>query len=81
MQERNRLFKLLKEVPFLVPYPSYSNFILCEVTSGIDAKKLKVCFEYLSNHMEIDLKKTYLEKEELNRFKHDTSSVPLTLSQ
>ncbi|XP_021900783.1 histidinol-phosphate aminotransferase, chloroplastic-like [Carica papaya] len=41
VQERNRLFKLLKEVPFLVPYPSYSNFILCEVTSGIDAKKLK----------------------------------------
>lgn len=39
--ERGRLFKLLKEVPFLNPYPSYSNFILCEVTSGMDAKKLK----------------------------------------
>ncbi|CAA2934367.1 histidinol-phosphate aminotransferase, chloroplastic-like [Olea europaea var. sylvestris] len=39
--ERERLFKLLKEVPFLNPYPSYSNFILCEVTSGMDAKKLK----------------------------------------
>ncbi|GER54866.1 histidinol-phosphate aminotransferase [Striga asiatica] len=39
--ERKRLFKLLKEVPFLNPYPSYSNFILCEVTSGKDAKKLK----------------------------------------
>ena len=23
------------------PYRSYSNFILCEVTSGMDAKKLK----------------------------------------
>ncbi|KAK6246610.1 hypothetical protein QUC31_001356 [Theobroma cacao] len=41
VQERDRLFKLLKEVPFLNPYPSYSNFILCEVTSGKDAKKLK----------------------------------------
>ena len=42
VQERDRLFKLLNEVPFLNPYPSYSNFILCEVTSGMDAKKLKV---------------------------------------
>jgi histidinol-phosphate aminotransferase len=41
VQERERLFKLLKEVPFLNPYPSYSNFILCQVTSGRDAKKLK----------------------------------------
>lgn len=41
IQERERLFKLLKEVPFLNPYPSHSNFILCEVTSGKDAKKLK----------------------------------------
>ncbi|KAL0447093.1 UNVERIFIED_CONTAM: Histidinol-phosphate aminotransferase, chloroplastic [Sesamum latifolium] len=41
VQERERLFKLLKEVPFLNPYPSHSNFILCEVASGVDAKKLK----------------------------------------
>ncbi|THU74279.1 hypothetical protein C4D60_Mb04t31700 [Musa balbisiana] len=41
LQERERLFSLLKEVPYLKPYPSYSNFILCEVTSGKDAKKLK----------------------------------------
>ncbi|KVG38855.1 Aminotransferase, class I/classII, partial [Cynara cardunculus var. scolymus] len=41
VQERERLYKLLKEVPFLNPYPSYSNFILCEVTAGRDAKKLK----------------------------------------
>lgn len=41
VQERNRLFKLLKEVPFLNPYPSHSNFILCEVKSDMDAKKLK----------------------------------------
>ncbi|KAG5608843.1 hypothetical protein H5410_020124 [Solanum commersonii] len=41
VQERERLFNLLKEVPFLDPYPSYSNFILCKVTSGMDAKKLK----------------------------------------
>lgn len=41
VQERERLFKLLKEVSFLNPFPSHSNFILCEVTSGMDAKKLK----------------------------------------
>lgn len=42
VQERERLFSLLKEVPYLNPYPSYSNFILCKVTSGKDPKKLKV---------------------------------------
>lgn len=41
VRERERLYGLLKELPFLKPYPSYSNFILCEVTSGKDAKKLK----------------------------------------
>ncbi|OVA01977.1 Aminotransferase [Macleaya cordata] len=41
VQERERLYSLLKEVPYLKPYPSYSNFILCEVTSGKDPKKLK----------------------------------------
>lgn len=41
VRERERLFGLLKEVPFLNPYPSQSNFILCEVTSGMDAKNLK----------------------------------------
>lgn len=41
VQERERLYKLLKEVPFLKPFPSCSNFILCEVTCGKDAKKLK----------------------------------------
>ncbi|KAL6341196.1 hypothetical protein AAG906_032312 [Vitis piasezkii] len=41
VQEQDRLYKLLKEVPFLNPFPSYSNFILCEVMSGMDAKKLK----------------------------------------
>lgn len=47
LQERERLYNLLKELPFLNPYPSYSNFILCEVTSGVDAKKLKVVFYFL----------------------------------
>ncbi|CAA7388348.1 unnamed protein product [Spirodela intermedia] len=41
VDERERLFRLLDEVPFLKPFPSFSNFILCEVTSGKDAKKLK----------------------------------------
>ncbi|XP_027346863.1 histidinol-phosphate aminotransferase, chloroplastic isoform X2 [Abrus precatorius] len=41
LKERGRLYDLLKEFPFLRPFPSHSNFILCEVTSGVDAKKLK----------------------------------------
>ncbi|KAJ6796127.1 histidinol-phosphate aminotransferase, chloroplastic-like [Iris pallida] len=41
VQERERLYNLLKEVPYLKPYQSYSNFILCEVKSGKDPKKLK----------------------------------------
>ncbi|KAL2926174.1 Histidinol-phosphate aminotransferase chloroplastic [Bienertia sinuspersici] len=41
VKEREKLYKLLQEVPFLKPFPSYSNFILCEVTTGLDAKKLK----------------------------------------
>ncbi|KAF9670649.1 hypothetical protein SADUNF_Sadunf13G0090800 [Salix dunnii] len=41
VEERERLFKFLQEVPFLTPFPSHSNFVLCEVKSGMDAKKLK----------------------------------------
>ncbi|EES05645.1 hypothetical protein BDA96_04G282100 [Sorghum bicolor] len=41
VQERERLFNLLEGIPFLKPFPSHSNFILCEVTSGKDAKKIK----------------------------------------
>ena len=33
VKEKGRLYQLLKEVPFLRPFPSYSNFILCKVTS------------------------------------------------
>lgn len=51
VQERDRLFKLLSEVPFLNPYPSYSNFILCEVTAGMDAKKLKVILCMIVVHL------------------------------
>ncbi|XP_062072979.1 histidinol-phosphate aminotransferase, chloroplastic-like [Humulus lupulus] len=41
LKERERLYNLLKDVPFLNPFPSHSNFILCKVTPGMDAKKLK----------------------------------------
>ncbi|KAM0875309.1 hypothetical protein ACQ4PT_036855 [Festuca glaucescens] len=41
LQERERLFNLLKRIPYLKPFPSHANFILCEVTSGKDAKKIK----------------------------------------
>jgi histidinol-phosphate aminotransferase len=39
-QERTRLFKALKEIPYLKPYPTQSNFILCRVI-GRDASELK----------------------------------------
>jgi histidinol-phosphate aminotransferase len=38
--ERMRLFSALQDIPFLKPYPSRSNFILCQV-SGKDAAQLK----------------------------------------
>ncbi|KAK2990830.1 hypothetical protein RJ640_009769 [Escallonia rubra] len=41
VKERQRLFTLLKGVPFLKPSPSYANHFLCEVAPGMDAEKLK----------------------------------------
>lgn len=40
MQERERMTSQLREVPFLEPYPSASNFVLCKVV-GRDAKDVK----------------------------------------
>eukprot|EP00271_Cylindrocystis_brebissonii_P013910 TRINITY_DN3447_c0_g1_i1.p1 TRINITY_DN3447_c0_g1~~TRINITY_DN3447_c0_g1_i1.p1 ORF type:complete len:457 (+),score=71.78 TRINITY_DN3447_c0_g1_i1:125-1495(+) len=37
LEERSRLFSLLEEVPFLRPYPSHANFILCSVTGDRSA--------------------------------------------
>ena len=42
--ERDRLAGLLAAIPFLKPYPSRSNFILCRV-SGRDARQLKLSLE------------------------------------
>lgn len=42
--ERNRLLAALQSVPFLRPYPSQANFILCEV-EGMDGKVLKQTLE------------------------------------
>lgn len=39
-QERSRLFKALQEIQYLKPYPTQSNFILCQVI-GKDAAELK----------------------------------------
>lgn len=39
-KERSRLFTALQEIPFLKPYPTQSNFILCQVI-GRDAAELK----------------------------------------
>jgi histidinol-phosphate aminotransferase len=44
VEERARLFGLLSDVPYLRPYPSRSNFILCQVV-GRDAHELKVALE------------------------------------
>ncbi|MBN2393654.1 MAG: histidinol-phosphate transaminase [Anaerolineae bacterium] len=42
--ERARFFDLLASIPFLRPYPSQSNFILCKVV-GRDAHALKLALE------------------------------------
>jgi histidinol-phosphate aminotransferase len=39
-RERGRLFAALQEIPYLKPYPTQSNFILCQVV-GRDAAELK----------------------------------------
>lgn len=41
VSERQRLFEQLSAVPYLQPFPSHSNFILCKVAEGRDAKGLK----------------------------------------
>ena len=40
ISERERLYRELQKIPWLRPYPSQANFILCKVT-GKDAAKLK----------------------------------------
>lgn len=42
--ERERLFQSLLSIPYLRPYPSRANFILCRVV-GRDAKELKLALE------------------------------------
>eukprot|EP01024_Parvocaulis_polyphysoides_P011389 TRINITY_DN13994_c0_g1_i10.p1 TRINITY_DN13994_c0_g1~~TRINITY_DN13994_c0_g1_i10.p1 ORF type:complete len:353 (-),score=43.25 TRINITY_DN13994_c0_g1_i10:221-1279(-) len=41
VEERQRMFGLLKQLPFLQPYPSHSNFILCKVQGDLSAKQVK----------------------------------------
>ncbi|GAB4818837.1 hypothetical protein N2152v2_005883 [Parachlorella kessleri] len=41
VSERERLQQELGAVPYLQPFPSHSNFILCKVTDGRDARGLK----------------------------------------
>jgi histidinol-phosphate aminotransferase len=42
--ERERLAQALATIPYLRPYPSRSNFVLCRV-SGRDARQLKLALE------------------------------------
>jgi len=44
VQERERLARLLRDVPYLRPYPSRSNFVLCQVVAR-DARQLKLALE------------------------------------
>ena len=44
VEERERLVRLLKDIPYLRPYPSRSNFVLCQVV-GRDARQLKLALE------------------------------------
>ncbi|KAK9804177.1 hypothetical protein WJX73_009301 [Symbiochloris irregularis] len=41
IQERGRLFEGLQQIPFLEPFPSQANFILCRVHGGRDGKQIK----------------------------------------
>eukprot|EP00897_Mesotaenium_endlicherianum_P003904 jgi/Mesen1/3541/ME000198S02742 len=41
IQERERLMELLQTLPFLQPYPSHANFILCNVIGDKSAKDIK----------------------------------------
>ena len=41
VRERERMFQQLQSIPFLQPYPSNANFILCKVQAGQDAKAIK----------------------------------------
>ena len=41
VQERARLGAGLAAVPYLEPFPSAANFVLCRVCGGRDAKELK----------------------------------------
>jgi histidinol-phosphate aminotransferase len=44
VKERERLVLMLGDVPYLRPYPSRSNFVLCQVV-GRDARQLKLTLE------------------------------------
>ena len=39
--ERQRLFEGLQAIPYLQPAPSHSNFVLCRVTDGREARALR----------------------------------------
>lgn len=42
VNERQRMMTDLSSISFLQPFPSCANFILCNVTTGYDAKAVKV---------------------------------------
>ncbi len=44
VKERERLVRLLSDIPYLRPYPSQSNFVLCRVMER-DARQLKLALE------------------------------------
>lgn len=41
IEERSRLFAGLQSIPYLEPYPSQANFILCRAHGSVSAKQIK----------------------------------------
>ncbi|GMH41126.1 hypothetical protein BSKO_09036 [Bryopsis sp. KO-2023] len=61
--ERGRLMEELLKIDFLEPYPSESNFILCKVKNGLEARQVKA---HLENQYGIMIR--HYEKKELSGY-------------
>jgi len=45
VDERERMFAALQQIPFLTPHPSEANFVLCDVSESIGAHTVKLALE------------------------------------
>lgn len=71
MTERQRLFEELGSLHFLQPFQSQSNFILCKVTDGRDARSLKE--DLAQNH---GIMVRHYSTKELNNFIRISVGLP-----